>query len=118
MTTSDTAAIEQALQQGAFVRAERLARGRPHWLRSSCNRPKIAHTWTHKRTLSGTSMLGSTGSVEIHRSWSVVSAVSLTIFTVVVFGLLPAVIVWSSKANAPADIASSPTGVLTLEFLG
>jgi hypothetical protein len=53
--------------------------------------------------------LGSTGSVEIHRSWSVVSAVSLTIFTVVVFDLLPAVIVWSSKANAPADVASSPT---------
>ena len=56
--------------------------------------------------------------MEIHRSWSVVSAVSLTIFTVVVFGLLPAVIVWSSKANAPADVASSPTGVLTLEFVG
>jgi hypothetical protein len=37
--------------------------------------------------------------MEIHRSWSV-SAVSLTIFTVVVFGLLAAVIVWSSKANA------------------
>jgi hypothetical protein len=51
--------------------------------------------------------------MEIHRSWSV-SAVSLTIFTVVVFGLLAAVIVWSSKANAPADVASSPTGVLTL----
>jgi hypothetical protein len=52
--------------------------------------------------------------MEIHRSWSV-SAVSLTIFTVVVFGLLAAVIVWSSKANAPADVASSPTGVLTLD---
>jgi hypothetical protein len=35
-----------------------------------------------------------------------------------VFGLLAAVIVWSSKANAPADVASSPTGVLTLVFLG
>ena len=39
-------------------------------------------------------------------------------FTVVVFGLLAAVIVWWSKANAPADVASPPTGVLTLEFLG
>jgi hypothetical protein len=55
--------------------------------------------------------------MEIHRSWSVVSAVSLTIFTWW-FGLLAAVIVWSSKANAPADVASSPTGVLTLEFVG
>jgi uncharacterized Tic20 family protein len=56
--------------------------------------------------------------MEIHRSWSVVSAVSFTIFTVVVFGLLAPVIVWWSKANAPADVVSSPTGVLTLEFLG
>ena len=55
--------------------------------------------------------------MEIHRSWSVVSAVSLTIFTWW-FVLLAAVIVWSSKANAPADVASSPTGVLTLEFVG
>jgi hypothetical protein len=55
--------------------------------------------------------------MEIHRSWSVVSAVSLTIFTWW-FGLLAAVIVWSSKANAPADVASSPTGVLPLEFVG
>ena len=34
----------------------------PPWLRSSCNRPIIAHTWTHKRTLSGTSILRSTES--------------------------------------------------------
>ena len=63
-------------------------------------------------------MLAQQSRMENHRSWSVVSAVSLTIFTVVVFGLLAAVIAWSSKANAPADVASSPTGVLTLEFLG
>ena len=50
-------------------------------------------------------MLAQQSRMENHRSWSVVSAVSLTIFTVVVFGLLAAVIVWSSKANGRCIVA-------------
>jgi hypothetical protein len=56
--------------------------------------------------------------MEIHRSWSVVSAVSPTIFTVVVFGLLAAVIVWSSKGERTSGRCIVADGRSDARFLG